>query len=181
MVFYFIAFPILKLYAKIPLTYQEQLDLLKERGLIVENEEKALHLLETLSYYRISGYLYPQLQIPKEDHKFKERSYFESAFKMYKFDRELRILIGSNIEKIEIAFRAKLTYVMAHRYDAFWYTYDKLFRNQSVQKNSMEGVKKAISDSTEDFVIQYQRKYADNYLPSWMALEIVTFSHLSKI
>lgn len=171
----------MKLYSKKALSYIEQLNLLKERGLIIENEDKALHLLEVLSYYRLSGYLYPQLNIPKEDHIFKEESYFESAFKMYKFDRELRILIGANIEKIEIAFRAKLTFVMANQYDAFWYTYDKLFKNQDTQRNSMDSIRKSIQDSTEDFVIQFHRKYADNYLPSWMAMEIVTFSHLSKI
>lgn len=179
--FYFTPFPILKLYSKNALTYYQQLELLKERGLIIENEDKALHLLEVLSYYRLSGYLYPQLKLPKEEHIFKEESYFESAFKMYKFDRELRILIGANVEKIEIAFRAKLTYVLAHRYDAFWYTYDKLFKKPDLQRTSIEGIRKAMQDSTEDFVIQYQKKYLDNFLPSWMALEIVTFSHLSKI
>lgn len=171
----------MKLYSKRALDYQEQLDLLKERGLIVENDTKALHLLEKIGYYRLSGYFYPQLSLPKENHQFKDESYFESTFKMYKFDRELRLLINSNLEKIEIAFRAKLTYVLSQKYDAFWYTYDKLFKNPELQNNSLSSLKKSIKDSTEDFVIQYQKKYADNYLPSWMAMEIVTFSHLSKI
>ncbi len=181
MVFYFIPQLILDLYTKKALTYQQQLDLLESRGLIINNRDKALHLLENLSYYRLSGYFYPQLTAAKSEHTFKENSYFESSFKMYCFDRELRLLLLSNIEKIEIAFRAKLTYILSHRYDSFWYTYDKLFKDQDMHNRSVESIKQSTKDSTEEFVLNYRRKYLDNYLPSWMALEIVTFSHLSKI
>lgn len=170
----------LELYNKKSLSYKEQLELLKKRGLLVENEIKALHLLESLSYYRLSGYFYPQLTAEKESHIFKPFRSFKSSFQMYCFDRELRLLLIGNIEKIEIAFRAKMTYVFSQRYDPFWYTYDKLFKNEKVQGTSLSSIKKSIEDSTEDFVIQYKRKYLDNYLPSWMAMEIVTFSHLSK-
>lgn len=171
----------MEIYTKEPLSYQEQLDLLISRKLSVVNKEKALHLLENLSYYRLSGYFYPQLKEPKNKHIFKENSSFESAFNMYKFDRELRIFLSSNIEKIEISFRAKLTYILSHRYDAFWYTYDKLFKNQVKHSASIASLKKSINDSTEDFVIQYRKNYINNYLPSWMALEIVTFTHLSVV
>ena len=147
----------------------------------MNNEPKALHLLENLSYYRLSAYLYPQLKDDKESHLFKNESYLESAFKMYCFDRELRLLLASNIEKIEISFRAKLTYVMSHNYDAFWYTYDKLFRDNNMHKGSLVSINKSYNDSTEDFVVNYKKKYLNSYLPSWMALEIVTFSHLSKL
>ena len=48
-------------YSKPPLTFQEQLQQLQDRGMIFEDEPKALHLLETVSYYRLSGYWYPLL------------------------------------------------------------------------------------------------------------------------
>lgn len=169
----------MKIYNKPPLTYQEQLDKLIERGLIVENKVKALHLLENLSYYRISGYLYPMLIDNKEDHKFKEGSTFDNAFKIYCFDRELKKLISGDIEKIEVSFRAKLTYVLSHKYDVFWYTHEGLFKNKEMHLKSLETTYKMVSDSTEDFAIKYREKYINTYQPSWMALEIVTFAHLS--
>jgi len=46
-------------YLKPSLSPEEQLQLLKERGLIIEDETKALHLLQHISYYRLSGYWYP--------------------------------------------------------------------------------------------------------------------------
>ena len=45
-----------KLYSKTAITYADQLNQLKSRGLIIEDEQKALHLLEVISYYRLSGY-----------------------------------------------------------------------------------------------------------------------------
>lgn len=169
----------LKIYNKPPLTYKEQLDQLKSRGLIIENEAKALHLLENLSYYRLSGYLYPMLEYPKENHIFKPGSTIEKGFQMYRFDRELKQLLSSSIEKIEVSFRAKLTYVLSHKYGAFWFTHEKLFKNHQTHIKSLENTYKMCQESNEDFAIKYRKNYLNSYQPSWMALEIVTFTHLS--
>lgn len=53
-------------YEKPPLTYQEQINKLKSRGLHFENEDRAHHLLQHLSYYRFSAYLYPLIEEPKK-------------------------------------------------------------------------------------------------------------------
>ncbi len=166
-------------YTKPPLSYEDQLNKLIERGLIVENPEKAIHLLSTLSYYRLSGYLYPMLEDPKDNHNFKPGSKFDNAFKLYCFDRELKKLLVNEIEKMEISFRAKITYELSHKYDAFWYTYERLFRNPEKHRKSLENTQHMVLESTEDFVINFKQKYVKTYLPSWMALEVVTFSHLS--
>ena len=76
------------------------------------DEDKALHLLENISYYRFSGYWYPLLT-DKENHVFKPNVDFETAFSLYKFDRELRKLIISELEKIEVAVRSKMAYIMS--------------------------------------------------------------------
>ena len=40
-------------------SYEEQLEILKSRGLQIGDEKKALAYLRTIGYYRLSGYLYP--------------------------------------------------------------------------------------------------------------------------
>jgi abortive infection bacteriophage resistance protein len=89
-----------------------QIALLKSRGMKFADEDKALHLLENISYYRFSGYWYPLLT-DKENHVFKPNVDFETAFSLYKFDRELRKLIISELEKIEVAVRSKMAYIMS--------------------------------------------------------------------
>jgi abortive infection bacteriophage resistance protein len=46
-------------YEKPWLSYREQLDKLKNRGLSVTDEPKALEYLERIGYYRLSGYWHP--------------------------------------------------------------------------------------------------------------------------
>ncbi len=54
-------------YTKTALSYADQLQQLKKRGLIIEDELKALRLLEVISYYCLSGYWYP-LIADKKNH-----------------------------------------------------------------------------------------------------------------
>ncbi|MEI0448117.1 hypothetical protein R4J03_13820 [Brachyspira intermedia] len=48
----------MKPYNKPPLSIDEQLSLLKKRGLIINNYEFAKNVLSNLNYYSLSGYLY---------------------------------------------------------------------------------------------------------------------------
>ena len=57
-------------YTKPPLDYAAQLQQLKNRGLIIADDARALHLLSTIGYYRLSGYWYPMLDQPKTMHVF---------------------------------------------------------------------------------------------------------------
>lgn len=70
---------------------------------------------------------------------------------------------------------------MSHKYDAFWYTHEGLFKNKETHTKSIATATKMASDSTEDFSIKYRKNYINTYQPSWMSMEIVTFTHLSVI
>lgn len=168
-------------YTKPALDYQSQLQQLKDRGLIIENESKALHLLEHLSYYRLSGYWYPMLSNPKSAHNFKPNSTFKNAFKMYCFDRELKSLIMTEIEKIEVAVRAKMIYTMSMRNGAFWYMNSALFNDRSKLATSISNLRREFSRSDETFIKTFKGKYTDPLPPSWMILEVTSFGTLSNL
>ncbi len=165
-------------YAKPPLTYDEQLQQLKDRGLIVENDRKALHLLSHVSYYRLSGYWYPLLA-DKQRHIFKSGSRFETAFRLYCFDRELRRLVISELEKIEVALRTQLIYVLSHRHGCFWFTDPLLFRNPVRHATTLTKIGEEYERSDEAFVHTFRSKYTDPLPPAWMIMEIASFGTLS--
>ena len=94
-------------YTKPPLTVQEHIELLKTRGLQIPNEERVARYLQNISYFHLSGYMYPFLA-DKKQHQYKPNSSFDNIVNLYRFDRELRVLIFSTIEKIEIAIRSQI-------------------------------------------------------------------------
>jgi abortive infection bacteriophage resistance protein len=139
-------------YNKPALSYQQQLQQLEERGLEIGNKPKAYHLLESVSYYRLSGYWYPFLKNPKSDHVFKEGASFDAAFDIYCFDRELRKLIAGEMEKIEVAIRAKMIYILSHSKGAFWFKNRLLFKKRSRHTDSLDKLKKEKERSDEQFI-----------------------------
>ena len=52
--------------------------LLQSRGLTITDGTKAEQYLEYIGYYRLSAYMYPLLQMPKEQHRYKPNTTFES-------------------------------------------------------------------------------------------------------
>lgn len=169
------------LYNKPALTFEEQLSRLEERGLIIENKEKALHILQNISYYRLSGYWYPLLEDPKSDHLFKSESSFGQAFKLYCFDRELRGLIIGELEKVEIAVRTQLIYQLSHRHGAYWFSKESIFKNKEMLQKTILKIKTETDRSQEDFIDNFGKKYTQNLPPCWMTLEVTSFGVLSSL
>ncbi|WP_207924615.1 hypothetical protein [Pedobacter changchengzhani] len=48
-----------KIYNKKPLSFDDQIAKLKSRGLLIEDNSKALSYLHEISYYRLSAYFLP--------------------------------------------------------------------------------------------------------------------------
>ena len=82
--------------------------LLQSRGLTVTDIAKAESYLEYIGYYRLSAYMYPLLQMPKEQHRYKPSATFSQVMMLYRFDKKLRLLIFNEIEKIEAAVRSAI-------------------------------------------------------------------------
>ena len=168
-------------FKKQPLVYTDQLRLLESRGLIINNPQKAEHILSTVSYYRMSGYWYPMLASPKDRHRFKPGSTFDNAFNLYCFDKDLRHLIAAELEKIEVAVRAKMSYVLSHAHGPFWFSKREIFKKQEVPDplpenwkskfdSSLEKLTEEYNRSKEEFIIAFKKKYSDPLPPCWTLL-----------
>lgn len=175
-------------YTKKPLTIQEQIDKLEQRGLNFTDKEQAGCYLQNISYYRLRAFTYPfQDNLdPLSDHEFiRDDIDFMDIIDLYVFDRRLRNLIFNELEKIEIAIRTQLSlaYSVQHQ-DAFWYLdrkwYSKADENEYF--DLMDDVDDDINRSNEDFIKHYNSKYDSPTMPpSWMSLEVVSFGTLSRL
>lgn len=165
-------------YPKQLISFEEQIALLKSRGLIFNDEAKALHLLQNISYYRLSGYWYPLLA-NKQTHLFKLGATFETAFEIYKFDSELRKLIMAELEKIEVAVRTQIVYTLSQQHDGYWFTNATNFTNPEKHRKIVAKIAEEYSRSDEEFIAAFKRKYSNEFPPSWMTMEITSFGSLS--
>ena len=170
-------------YTKKPLSLNEQVERLKERGLIFDDEEKSKNYLYNISYYRLRAYTYPfQKNENDSEHDFiRNDIHFNDIIDLYCFDRRLRTLIFNAIEKIEVAVRTKIIYTYAvSTGDSHWY-YDKNLYWKDIESLISE-IDSDIRRSNEDFIKHYKMKYNEpSNPPSWMALEVVSFGTLSKL
>lgn len=94
-------------YSKQPLTIEQQISLLKDRGLVITDENAAQTVLGSISYFRLANYFRP-METDKQSHQFKPGATFENAVRLYDFDASLRELLFKAIARIEIALRTKM-------------------------------------------------------------------------
>lgn len=76
-------------YSKPALSFDEQLDLLRRRGLTVRDPVRALRWLQSVNYYRLSAYFLPF----KGGERFRPGTDFNDIAGLYIFDRKLRLLV----------------------------------------------------------------------------------------
>ena len=91
-------------------TYQEQIDLLVARGMVIGDYDEAFHALQTINYYRLSGYWYP-FRIDKNGERLREfiaGTKLEDVLALYQFDARLRTAVMASLSPIELAVRALL-------------------------------------------------------------------------
>lgn len=77
----------------------ELLKLLLQRGLIIPDQKRATHYLQTIGYYRLSVYFIP---FKNSKDRFCPQANFEDILELYIFDRKLRLLALDPPERIEM-------------------------------------------------------------------------------
>ena len=165
---------------KLPKSHEEQLDLLISRGLSVPDRAFALHRLSKVNYYRLTAYRFP-LAEPSNPDVFKAGGTFEDLWKIYDFDRNLRLLFLDAIEKIEVALRSVWAYKLAATHGAHSYTDSTLFKSSVDHTRLLSKLDGDIYRSKEPFVKHYQKKYKiPERPPIWAICELMTLGQLSR-
>lgn len=161
---------------------EELVALLVQRGLAIDDIDIASQYIRNIGYYRLSAYLYPLLDMPKEKQQFKSNSHFNKALELYRFDKKLRLFLFNEIEKIEVSFRSNLANMVAEETgNMFWITDSSLFANTSKYNKTLELIDKELKGSKEDFILHFKHKYSNPYPPAWMLVEILPIGVVTRI
>lgn len=187
-----------EIYNKQPLTYEQQISLLKSRGLFINDEDRIKRHLKNISYYRLSAYMLPykQMQNGLITENFTYGTTWDDVYDLYVFDRKFRLLIFDAIERLEIAIRTQIIYQLSHKYSSHWQDDASIFK-PAQQRRLQDGRTAKVdvfaqiqnhiqeqlhNNKAEAFIKHYKNKYTlPQNPPSWMSLEIMYFNHLSCI
>ena len=161
-------------------TIAQQLQQLKNRGMLFHNEASATHFLSTISYYRLQGYWW-DMQSDIVNHVFEPNTYFETVIERYNFDRHLKLILFDAIERIEIALRTKMIYHMSLSYGALWHLNPSLFTNTNHHTSSVGIMNSEFNRSSEIFIRDHKRKHPNTDAESWKTLEVVSMGCLSRL
>lgn len=157
-------------------------DLLVTRGLTISDKAKAEDYLKHIGYYRLSAYMYPLLELPKNLHNFKTGSTFTQVMGMYRFDKKLRLLMFNEIEKIEIAVRSAIVNITSAAIpNPFWMTDAASYSNPVKYQNMMSLIDTELRRSKEDFIQHFKTTYTEPYPPAWILAEILPFGVMTGI
>ena len=156
-------------------SYDEQIALLKSRGLIINNDETAKDILKRMNYYRLSAY---SLTLRKNDQFYPGVS-IEDIVSLYDFDADLRKIIFEFSEIAETSARAYIAYYYAQKYGPLGYLNNQNFESELNHSIFLKELFSAIKRSSDIFVIHHKEDLEGIY-PVWVAIEETTFGALSK-
>ena len=172
------------LYKKEHKTFDEQLQILKNRDLIILNDDYVLTKLQHINYYRLSAYFLPfqHNRNSSDKNKFLPNTNFETIIELYYFDVELRKIIFEAIESIEIHFRTQIAYYHAKSYKPLGYLEKENFKtSEKFYSKVLGNFKNESNRSEEEFIKHFENKYRTTDLPIWTLVEVISFGTLSKL
>ena len=168
-------------YTKQPITIKEQLTILKQRGLCIDDDDEAVKTLKAINYFRLAGY-WRHMEDDRQTHQFKTGSTFSQVLDFYNFDTELKALLFTAIQRIEIAVRTQIIQHFSLRHGAFWFMDAALAEDSGLFQSNLESLKAELSRSQDEFILEHFRKYdSPDMPPSWKTLEVASFGTLSKL
>ncbi|GFM77138.1 peptide ABC transporter substrate-binding protein [Pseudomonas cichorii] len=201
----------MKPFSKPAIDIPAQLDLLKKRGLTIQDEGKAHCFFEAVSFFRLTPYMRPFQVSEDAEHGFRPGTQLKELTRLYDFDRRLRLLVIDAIERIEVAARAAISNHMGPKYGAHWYLevhfFQRTYRHQALLDSIRSKQEKAHQDHSrecqridasqasdarktllkslrtkESYARHYTLTYnAPDLMPAWAAMEEITLGELSYL
>lgn len=157
-------------------TIDEQIAILKSRGLSIPDEDSAKSFLLRNNYYRISGY---SLTLRSHD-VFAKTAEFQNIIDIYRFDHDFRHVLLQYIEIIEVTVKSIYAYEFTKRYGPTGYLDAAHFTDESKHQEIIAKAEKQ-KESRKDHEA-YIKHFVDDLhedLPLWAYVDLFTISDIS--
>lgn len=162
-----------------PLNVGDQIGNLKEIGLVIDSDERAVEKLNQVSYFRlIKAY---GVGLKEKNGKFDGSVSFDDLVALYDFDAEFRQLLISQIEKIEVALRCRLANYFCLNYGVLGYFDKDNFGDTMRYNDTLREIYLSIKyNKRSPFVKNFQKNYRGSDIPFYALVEVLSFGTVSK-
>ena len=166
-------------------TLDEQIDILKNKGLVIEDIDETRKILLRENYFFLSGYRH--LFLESDSKRFLDGTTFRELYAMFTFDRQIRNIIFKNILIVENNLKSILAYVMSknHGFKENNYLNPNNFVKDSKKKKQINDLirkmKRQISvngkqhAATAHYLINY------GYIPLWVVVKVLSFGIVGEL
>ena len=159
----------------------EQIEHLKARGVLIDDEREAEVFLSNVNYYRLSGYLY-EFRKPGSSYYIDGTS-LNRIIELYRFDCKFTRILMYILEDVEETLKARLSYTLSSLFpsDPLIYLDPSIYRDSSsLERFKVLFEKAKAEDSDLPFIKHHNEKYGGQ-LPIWVAVEIFTMGNIHKL
>ena len=164
-------------------TTTELIDILKEKNVSIKDENNARYLIDKYSYYSIINSYKWTFKVKES---YKNNASFEEIFALYKFDKNLKIIMLKYILEIEAIIKTKIANLFAKKYGLNDYlnvnNFDLKVNNSNLIyiENLINEIKNEIAKSNgkHDAITHYMSEYG--FVPPWVATKILSLGTISK-
>lgn len=164
----------------------EQIDILKDKGLVINDEDKAKEILLRENYFFISGYRHLFMKSMK-DREFIEGATFDELYSVFLFDRRVRNIMFEYILVIENNIKSILSYQLSKKYGIKEKDYlnPKNFTQDNIKQRQVYDILNKMKRQIRVNGRQHTATthYLDNYgyIPLWILVKVLSFGILSEL
>lgn len=167
-------------------TIDQQIDILRKKGLIIDDEARTYDILLKENYFFLNGYRHLFMNSPT-DKTFISGSTFSELYSLFLFDRYSRNIFFKNLLIIENRLKSVISYQMSKKYGYKEKDYlnVKNFTNDPEKKRRVHDVIEKmkrqirINTSRHNATLHYLNNYG--YIPLWILVKVLSFGMVCEL
>ena len=171
---------------KIFKTLDEQIKILRNKNLIIDDEEYVKNILLRENYFFINGYRYLFYKSSKEK-TFINGTNFREIYALFYFDRQLRNILFKNILILENNIKSILSYELSRKYgfkEKKYLNPNNFTTDPKKTKQVQDLVKKVkrqivVNGREHTATKHYQSNYG--YIPLWVVVKVLSFGIVGEL
>ena len=151
-------------------SYQDQVRILKSKGLIIEDKNDCMQFLKHTNYYRFSAYCESFRYEGKG--RFIEGTTFDQIRNVYMFDQKLRAWL------FEVVLRTQISYHHGTKYGPDGYLDPNNFSRYHDGRNFQHHLRTILRENKDSPVVKHHNDKYDGKYPLWVIIEFFSMGML---